>query len=292
MNLSCNRAIRHVNLAVNSEKHKLTTFLGKVGLTFDEDTEFSVVVETGNDILATASFSGKIIKQVAVKDDMRGKGLLQKLITEVIQEMNSRGISHALVYTRSENADYFKSLGFNTVVNIIPYIAFLEWGTESISQYTALLKNTIKSSDKVKHNTAFLVSSEESFHTHLTFIAKVARQSEWGYIFVVHDARSPLQTRKMVAMIQDGISHINNLHVFDGKEYVFPNSFPAYFSKGKERSHLWALVDAELFGKYVAPTLQIRSLYIVDSTFNNRPSDYNEIVRKRLVHWNIEILDV
>ena len=284
--------IKQVNLAEHSEKLKLTTFLGEVGLTFDEDTEFSVIVETGSDILATASFSGKIIKQVAVKETMRGKGLLQKLITKVIQEMNSRGINHVLVYTRSGNADYFKSLGFNTVINIIPYIAFLEWGTESISQYIALLNKTLESRDKVENITAYLLRSEESFHKHLAFIEKVARHSECGCIFVVHDARNPFQTHKMVEMLQDSVSDIKNLYVFDGKEYVFSNSFPSYFSKGKERNHLWALVDAELFGKYVATTLKIRSLYIGNSTFKDHPSDYNKIVRERLANWNIEIIDI
>ncbi|MDH8153160.1 GNAT family N-acetyltransferase, partial [Klebsiella pneumoniae] len=67
---------------------------------------------------ACGGISGDIIKCVAISPQLRGQGVLLKLVTELINLAMESGNSTLFVYTRSHNENLFHHCGFTTLVSI------------------------------------------------------------------------------------------------------------------------------------------------------------------------------
>ena len=109
------------------EKERLISFLKGRGLDYDPaitDT-VAIVDENTNEVVATGSMSGIILKCVAVSESYHGQGLLSEIMSWQYETLGARGITHFIGFTKPQNVGVFSHMGLHEVVRT-EHIIFLE----------------------------------------------------------------------------------------------------------------------------------------------------------------------
>ena len=77
--------------------------LQKTGLTPEDEPEQTVLLWDSDQLVATGSRQGNILKYLAVDPAHQGEGLLASLLTVLRQEAFQQGYRHLFLYTKPEN---------------------------------------------------------------------------------------------------------------------------------------------------------------------------------------------
>ena len=105
-------------------RQKVESFLASCGLRFEPmDAWYGIQADDGS-LLAGAGIAGSTIKCVAVADNLRGEGLLPKLISHIISLHQGENLR---VFTKPEYRIQFESLGFRLLASA-PEAILLENG--------------------------------------------------------------------------------------------------------------------------------------------------------------------
>ena len=104
--------IELVGRLTGARKDKWKAFLSRAGLEADEQVESTVLVWEDDELIATASRMGNLLKCIAVDDLHQGEGLTATLLTQLRQDAFSHGHSHLFLYTKPKNEFMFSSLFF------------------------------------------------------------------------------------------------------------------------------------------------------------------------------------
>ena len=90
-------------------------FLKKAGLTADTDAQQTVLVWENDELIATGSRTGNLLKYIAVDPMHQGEGLLAKVLTPLRQEAFREGHDRLFLYTKPVNEPLFADLMFYPV---------------------------------------------------------------------------------------------------------------------------------------------------------------------------------
>lgn len=93
-------------------------FLNSHDLLLDEDVEYSVAIDEDDEIIATGSYAGNILKCLAIDEMYRGMGLSNKIVSHLIQKQYERGVNHLFMYTRPCNACKISDFGFAPIAQV------------------------------------------------------------------------------------------------------------------------------------------------------------------------------
>ena len=107
-----------LNLSSEKEKGRLNAFLNQQGLTLDKDLEYCVVLTDKERIAATGSFSGRILKCIAVDEEYKNLGLSARVVTHLVNEQYRIGRNHLFIYTKPANKLIFSELGFYPIAEV------------------------------------------------------------------------------------------------------------------------------------------------------------------------------
>ena len=81
-----------------STRNKWENLLSKAGLACDEQLDSTVLVWEGEELIATGSRWGNILKCIAVDDAHRGEDLTATVLTTLRQDAFTEGHSHLFLY--------------------------------------------------------------------------------------------------------------------------------------------------------------------------------------------------
>ncbi|MDD2499044.1 MAG: GNAT family N-acetyltransferase, partial [Desulfitobacteriaceae bacterium] len=118
-----------------SDQKRLDAFLCRQGLTLDKDIEYSMVLTDSGKIVAAGSFSGRILKCIAVDKEYQGEGLAARVVTHLINEQYHRGRTHLFIYTKPENKLVFSDMGFYLVAEVPSKVVLMENRSDGIKKY-------------------------------------------------------------------------------------------------------------------------------------------------------------
>lgn len=93
----------------------LEQLLQKTGLILEDRPEQTVLIWDTDELVATGSRQGNILKYLAVDPAHQGEGLLATLLTTLRQEAFAQGYRHLFLYTKPENEQLFLPLMFYPV---------------------------------------------------------------------------------------------------------------------------------------------------------------------------------
>ncbi|WP_022819647.1 [citrate (pro-3S)-lyase] ligase [Fusobacterium russii] len=239
-------------------------------------------------VIATGSCFGNTLRCLAVSKAYQGEGLLNQIVSHLIDYQFSRGITHLFVYTKNSSAKFFKDLGFFEIVNIENQVVFMENKRNGFSEYLANLTKNKKNGEKI----AALVMNCNPFTLgHQYLIEKASSENDIVHLFIVSEDSSlvPFQVRKKLVI--EGTAHLKNICYHETGPYIISSAtFPSYFQKDEEaviESH--ANLDISIFTK-IAQTLKINRRYVGEEPNSLVTNIYNQIMLKKLPENNIECI--
>lgn len=281
----------------NSQIQKL---LQEEGIRRDPNLDYTCgMYDDDMNIIATGSLFGNTLRCMAVSHLHQGEGLMNEIVTHLIETQFERGNTHLFLYTKCSTAKFFRDLGFSEIARVSDQLVFMENKKTGFSDYLKKLQKDQKEADCSKtpeapKNIAALVMNANPFtNGHLYLVEKAAAENDILHLFMVSEDASlvPYSVRKQ--LIMEATSHLPNICYHDSGPYIISNAtFPSYFQKDESSvitGH--ALLDLTIF-QAIAKALHINRRYVGEEPTSQVTGIYNNIMAEELPKSDIECIIV
>ena len=241
-------------------------------------------------LIATGSCFGNTLRCMAVSSAHQGEGLMNQIVTHLLDVQYQRGNLHIFLYTKCDSAKFFGDLGFYEIVRIDGQIVFMENRRTGFQDYLGQLA---KEKEEEKKSAALVMNANPFTLGHQYLVEKAAAENDILHLFIVSEDASlvPFSVRKKLVI--EGTAHLKNIRYHDSGPYIISSAtFPSYFQKDQEaviESH--ALLDLTVFTR-IAQAMNITRRYVGEEPNSLVTGIYNEIMQKKLPENGIECIIV
>ena len=106
---------------------QIDVLLQKEGISRDGNLDYICAMhDEKDDIIATGSCFGPTLRCFAVSREHQGEGLLNEIISHLIEVQQARGNLHLFLYTKVKSAKFFGDLGFHEIARVDGTLVFME----------------------------------------------------------------------------------------------------------------------------------------------------------------------
>lgn len=114
------------------------------------------------------------------------------------------------------------------------------------------------------------------------------------YIFVVEEDKSIFKFTDRFMLVELGTKDISNVYVIpSGKFIISAITFKAYFEKGEKQDIVVDTSnDLKIFGKYIAPALNISIRFAGEEPLDNITNQYNANMKLLLPQFGVEFFEI
>ena len=291
-----------LNPSIPRQRRRIEQFLGDNGLRLDDVDYYTALVdETTDEIVAGGGLKGGVIKCVAVAEGHKGEAVANQIVSHLIAQANADGHQCVKLFTKPQNQKMFESMSFRLLAEA-PKAILMETGIGGIKRYSEELKSekgkveSEKSNGKLHHlnpspqqpimpPSGIIIMNCNPFTLgHRYLIEQAAQQVDTLYILVVREDCSMFSYDERKAMIERGVSHINNVVACDGSEYsISATTFPTYFLKSlSDASDTQMTLDIDLFRRHIAPALGATVRFVGTEPDDPLTRRYNELMKSML----------
>lgn len=259
---------------------EIDALLQKEGISRDSNLDYICAMYDGNDeIIATGSCFGPTLRCFAVSGEHQGEGLLNEIISHLMEVQVARGNTHLFLYTKVGSAKFFGDLGFYEIARVDGTLVFMENRKTGFPNYLRNLEKTKK--DGVS---AALVMNANPFTLgHQYLVETAAAACDTLHLFVLSEDASlvPFAVRKK--LVQAGTAHVPNVVLHDSGPYIISSAtFPSYFLKDEAAvidGH--ARLDLAVFTR-IARALGVTARYVGEEPTSQVTGLYNKIMAEEL----------
>lgn len=279
--------IRTVPLRLKSARTRVEQFLASCQLRLDAVDSYSVVYRLGEDtILAGGGLKGNTIKCVAVNDELRGTGMMQRLISHLLSEARAAGHDCVRVFTKPENRDIFKSLGFRTLATA-PQAIFMENGMPGIDAYL----HQLEQKRQPGKNGVIVMNANPFTLGHQALVRWAASQVDTLYVIAVSEDCSLFTATERLHMIERGCHQFSNVAVCPGSDYaISASTFPTYFLKRiDDATDTQITLDLNLFASHIARALGATIRFAGSEPVDALTARYVALMQEQLPPCGIEV---
>ena len=268
---------------------KIQALLERVDITLDQHLDYTCAVfdEDGAPI-ATGSAFGSTLRCFAVDPDHQGEGLLNQVITHLVEMQTRRGNLHLFVYTKPASAKFFRDLGFYPIAEVPGLLTFLENRRTGFSDYLKSLSASGGAGESGE--TAAIVMNANPFTLgHRWLIETAARESRTVHLFVLSEDYGPIPASVRLRLVRDGVADLPNVAVHETGPYLISRAtFPGYFLKSEEKIlRTQAQLDTALFVQ-IARALGVTVRYVGHEPHSLVTALYNDVLSEALPAQGIE----
>lgn len=283
-------AISHIYPTDRRSLAQIDALLHQEGISRDANLDYICAMYDENyQIIATGSCFANTLRCFAVSSAHQGEGLLNEIISHLVDIQYQRGNLHLFLYTKIKSAKFFSDLGFYEIAQADDTLVFMENRKNGFADYLAALSKT-----RTQGLSAALVMNANPFTLgHQYLVEKAASECDTLHIFIVSEDASlvPFSVRKRLVL--DGTSHLSNVICHDSGPYIISNAtFPSYFLKDEEaviKGH--AKLDLKIFTR-IARSLSITRRYVGEEPASQVTGIYNQIMAEQLPLAGIECVVV
>lgn len=269
---------------------EIDALLLKEGIRRDGNLDYICAMFDENyHVIGTGSCFGNTLRCFAVSSDHQGEGLLNEIITHLIEVQCARGNLHLFLYTKVNSAKFFGDLGFYEIARVEDTLVFMENRRDGFGSYLRGLEKT-----KTEGRSAALVMNANPFTLGHQYLAETAAAAcDTLHLFVVSEDASlvPFAVRKK--LVRAGVAHLPNVILHDSGPYIISNAtFPSYFLKDAEaviEGH--ARLDLAVFTR-IAGALNITARYVGEEPTSQVTGLYNQIMSQQLPKAGIDCVIV
>ena len=276
------------------EKKSVETLLIKSGLRFEGAPQYTAVAEDSDEnVIATASLDGAVIKMVAADEAWQEAGLSATVISALMQRAREDGIMHLFMFTKPEAAVKFSFLGFSALASSDKSV-LMEFGSPNINDYRAKL-NELKKENGAPAAAA-VMNCNPSTLGHRWLIEQGAKENDLFYVIVVEEDASLFPFNDRIDLVRRGTADLKNVHVLSSSHYaISAATFPTYFLKEKTPGAIAAVqaeLDAKLFAALYVPSLGIVRRYVGTEPLSPVTALYNDVLKKVLPPLGCSISEI
>ncbi|MBR4445077.1 MAG: [Solobacterium sp.] len=237
------------------------------------------LIDENGEIAATGSCFGNTLRCFAVSSSHQGEGLLNQVITHLIDVQAGRGNFHLFLYTKPSTAKFFQDLGFHEIASVPGKLVFMENRRSGFESYLRRLERT-----RTDGRSAAIVMNANPFTLGHRYLAETAAAScDTLHIFIVSEDLSffPFSVRKR--LVQEGLADLPNVILHDCGPYIISAAtFPGYFLKDEQSvAEGQARLDLAVFAR-IAEVLDIKERWVGEEHNSAVTSLYNTIMAEEL----------
>ncbi len=128
---------------------------------------------------------------------------------------------------------------------------------------------------------------------HRYLIECASKEADIVYIFVVEENKSAFSFKDRIELVKEGVKDIENVIVLpSGKLILSAITFPEYFIKDSIKEvNVDTSKDIEIFGKLIAPTLNIQTRFVGHEPLDPITRQYNQTMKDILPRHDIEVIE-
>ena len=271
-----NHTIQELPLSVPHFHNVVERFLGENGLRLEALDSYFVVEDAAGRILAGAGMSGNLIKCIAVASEARSVGLVAPLVSHLISQAASRGITELKLFTKPENGRIFESLGFHVIARA-PLAVLMENG-RGLERYGSYLRSFSR-----KGRCGAVVMNANPFTLgHRYLLEQAASRVDALFVIPVREDSSSFHYQERIAMIRDAAPA--GVSVLEGSAYqISAATFPTYFLKDlSDAAETQMRLDLDLFAGHIAPALGVSVRFVGSEPSDALTARYNELMKEVL----------
>ena len=263
--------------------------LQKTGLVPEEMPEQIVLLWEGDDLAATGSRQGNILKYLAVDPAHQGEGLLATLLTALRQEAFRLGYRHLFLYTKPANEQLFTPLMFYPVA-ATDKVLLMEDKADGVQSFLKSLP--AEPCDGVVG--AAVMNCDPFTLGHRYLVESAAKECDRLYIFVLSEDRSHFSAADRLAMVKAGTADLPNVTVLPTGPYLISAAtFPTYFLKDRDGAEqVQCLLDIAIFCKHFVPYFGIQRRFVGTEPLSPMTNKYNDALKAHLPEKGIEVREL
>lgn len=258
---------------------EIKELLDTQGLRYEDDAEYFCTSHTFEGELAgCVGLAGNIIKYFAIQDAYKGEGLSRSMVTEVLLTAHQIGRKSLSIFTTPDKVAVFESMGFTPLTSLNRDSVLLINRPDKLQQIQLELTKQRIYGDKIG---AIVMNANPFTKGHAYIAEQAANQCDWLHIFVVSENDQEFSFADRFAMVKQGTSHIPNITVHAGNEFIISQrTFPSYFLKKSGMvNQLHAEIDCEVFKKHIAPSLGINHRFVGSEPNCAVTNNYNGVMK-------------
>jgi len=235
---------------------------------------------------ATGSCFGNTLRCLAVSREHQGEGLMNTVVSHLIQIQFERGSHHLFLYTKLNAAKFFRDLGFYEIVRIEDEgagVVFMENRRTGFADYLKALQESRPRLPAGGSSCAVVMNANPFTLGHQYLVERASEESGTVHLFVLSEDASlvPFSVRKRLVLA--GTSHLKNVIVHDSGPYIISGAtFPSYFQRDEEaavESH--ARLDLAVFVK-IAAVLGLDTRFVGEEPKSLVTRIYNQVMAEEL----------
>lgn len=264
------------------------------GIRLDKNLDYTCgIYDDAGKLIATGSCFGNTLRCFAVDHGHRGEGLLNTVISHLMDYQQERGNFHIFLYTKCSSARFFQDLGFHEIARVEDSLVFMENRRTGFSDCIRRFQEetAAKTGGAGGLSSAVVMNANPFTLGHQYLIEAAAKESDWLHLFLLSEDASlvPFPVRRKLLLA--GTSHLSNLILHDSGPYIISQAtFPSYFQKDDDDvSSGHALLDITIFEK-IARALGISRRYVGEEPFSRVTEIYNRIMKEHLPQKGIDCI--
>lgn len=283
---------REIFLTDPDEKKKVVEFLQTFQLTFNGNIDYTMGLFDDGELIGTGSLSGRVMRDVAIKEEYQKKGLTNRIIRNLQGESCRRGILGNQIFTKPGNVSIFEHMGFKTVAIAEPYAALMERGRDTLEEYLKRV-NSILGSGEGKNRGAIVMNCNPFTLGHRSLVEYAYNNCDEVIVFVVQEDRSVFPFSDRFTLIKQGLQHMKGVQVISGGDYIVSNAtFPTYFIKGTDELAAQTHLDATVFATRIAPALNISVRFVGEEPTDKTTLAYNNAMKEIFAANGMDVREI
>lgn len=265
---------------------QMDTLLRAEGIRRDKNLDYSCgLFDEDGTLIATGSSYKNTLRCLAVSAAHRGEGLMNQVVSHLMEKQIEKGNSHVFLYTKAKNERIFRDLGFYEIARVEGELVFMENRRDGFSRYLKKLAATRR-----EGKSAAIVMNANPFtlgHRHL--IERAAAENDAVHLFLLSEEAGPIPFAVRKRLVKDGVADLSNVILHDSGPYIISSAtFPSYFLRDEDTAILaHAKLDLAVFGK-IAAVLGIRSRYAGEEKSSHVTALYNETMAAQLPEQGVD----
>lgn len=259
---------------------KIKEFLEKEDLEISEDIETFVIAKEEDAIVACGGLSGKVLKNIAIDESIRGEGVALSLMSELLKLAYSLGRDELFLFTKPMYEDVFESCGFKYIEQANHQVVLME-NRYNIDAYKKRLRKLRQSGDVIG---SIVMNANPFTLGHRYLVEQACLRAHWVHLFVVKEDASFFSFEERYRLICEGLADLKNLTIHEGSDYIISKAtFPTYFIKDKRCiDSLYTELDLNIFRNHLAPELGITHRFVGEEPLCVVTNEYNMQMKKIL----------
>ncbi len=259
---------------------QIDTLLECEGIRRDKNLDYiCAMYDDDYRVIATGSCFGNTLRCFAVSGEHQGEGLLNQIITHLMEVQYQRGNLHLFLYTKISSAKFFGDLGFHEIARVDNTLVFMENRRDGFSGYLRELEKARRSG----HSVALVMNANPFTYGHQYLAETASKNCDTLHLFVVSEDASLVPFAVRRRLVEAGTAHLPNVVLHDSGPYIISSAtFPSYFLKDEAaviEGH--ARLDLSVFTR-IAGALNVTARYVGEEPTSQVTGIYNEIMQQEL----------